>query len=940
MLVAGYNSAKTKITQAPKLCLNRFSTSSGSNAKLPYFHKQLVKNQDKQQLVEGIPNSLTPLSTPPPPPCSKIVSASIAQKNTKTAEGATISKRQAFRSLTPSNQLMHEIRILGLGSNSETWSFDKTGRAGNKTIRPWDKKLSPEEWKLQQREMRLPPKGVWFEQRTTKVIEKEQVKFPNMRFVAGATSMKSVPKENALLKLIRPDLFQELDDVSKLLEEAIGERTESKEKPTAAEVQSTSDSEKVQPRLAIGPEEINQLEARKRSKELDIKDSFLQEVAIVGRSNVGKSTMLNTLTESPNTARVSSKPGLTRQLNFYRCGDKFVVVDMPGYGFAFAKEHDKVAWKELIEEYLGSRKSLRRIYVMIDARHGLKVADKEFLSMLDSTSPTPEITKVAQDSSPVPAAANLATTSVPTASVTPSTPVNNTAETTPAPPPPKPASWAALVRSKNPAPPPSATPANGTSGKKTTELNKASQPNGVKFDGIADVLHNYKLSYASALIQPRGLVNNGNMCFMNAILQPLLHCPPFYNLLIQIGNNVVHSFKSTTPLVDSLIMFLREFQVVKKNQPEYGSPFVPEYVYDALRGLKRFDSMRGRQEDCQEFLGFLLDGLHEEFLAAMKDKPAGAGQNGSIDYDDSESGVSEDEWMEVTGPKNKASHTRSAQFSETPISLIFSGQLRSILRIPGQKDSITMEPYQSMQLDLTPDNVHTIEDALHNSTMPEVLDGFTNSEKGGMPVEATKKIFIEHVPPVLVLHLKRFIYRDGGTQKLHKQVGYKTVLNLQPEIISPARRPSSAIPYKLCGVVYHHGRTAAGGHYTCDVLRQNNEWLHIDDTNIRVIDEADVAVNAVDQPEQTQSTATNNGTLSNGHVTESAALAAALSASKSSDGVAYVLFYIRSDLKGSAPSSGASTPVPTPLSTMNATAGSGATKSTGKHSQAWSVSRK
>lgn len=227
-------------------------------------------------------------------------------------------------------------------------------------------------------------------------------------------------------------------------------------------------------------------------------------------------------------------------------------------------------------------------------------------------------------------------------------------------------------------------------------------------------------------------------------------------------------------------MFLNEFNLATKSLPDYGPPFVPEYVYDALRGLKRFDSMRGRQEDCQEFLGFLLDGLHEEFFAAMKDQPAGSDLDSFADNDSSESGVSEDEWMEVTGPKNKASFTRSTQFSATPITTIFSGQLRSILRIPSQKDSVTLEPYQSMQLDLTPDNVYTIEDALLNSTIPEVLDGFTSSEKGGATVEATKKIFIEQVPPVLVLHLKRFIYKDGGTQKLHKQVGYKTVLNLQP----------------------------------------------------------------------------------------------------------------------------------------------------------------
>ncbi|KAF9179563.1 hypothetical protein BGZ51_006834 [Haplosporangium sp. Z 767] len=513
----------------------------------------------------------------------------------------------------------------------------------------------------------------------------------------------------------------------------------------------------------------------------------------------------------------------------------------------------------------------------------------------------------------------------------------------------KPASWAELLRSKNQPSPSTPSTANSTPNLKSVEGNKASNVNGVKFDGIADVLYKFKPTYTSPLIQPRGLVNNGNMCFMNAILQPLLHCPPFYNLLMQIGKHVVHSFKSSTPLVDSLIMFLNEFHVSKKNQPDYGPPFVPEYVYDALRGLKRFDSMRGRQEDCQEFLGYLLDGLHEEFFAAMKEKPAGSEANGHLEHDDSESGVSEDEWMEVTGPKNKASYTRSTQFSETPISIIFSGQLRSILRIPTQKDSVTLEPFQSLQLDLTPDNVYTIEDALHNSTIPEVLDGFTSAEKGGIPVEATKKIFIEHVPPVLVLHLKRFIYKDGGTQKLHKQVGYKTVLNLQPDLISPTRRPASAIPYKLFGVVYHHGRTAAGGHYTCDILRQNAEWLHIDDTNITVISEADVTVDMNSSTNSLGSKQHMNGASVNDMANESTAFAAALSASsiaasKASDGVAYVLFYIRSDQKDSPvpPMSIASSPATPKGSSISrpTTNGAGQVRSGATTSNAWSVPKK
>lgn len=186
----------------------------------------------------------------------------------------------------------------------------------------------------------MPPKEVWFELRNSKIVEKEHIKFPGMRFIAGAAVMQSVPSERAVLEMIHPDLFDGLKEINKLLLEAQGD-----DQGSIAKEEAEKDGFD---RLTLSDEEVQKLHEQKRVKELKINDSVMQEIAIVGRSNVGKSTMLNTLTESPNTARVSSKPGLTRQLNFYRCGEKFVLVDMPGYGFAFAKEEDKERWKELV----------------------------------------------------------------------------------------------------------------------------------------------------------------------------------------------------------------------------------------------------------------------------------------------------------------------------------------------------------------------------------------------------------------------------------------------------------------------------------------------------------------------------------------------------------------------------------------------------------------
>lgn len=204
-------------------------------------------------------------------------------------------------------------------------------------------------------------------------------------------------------------------------------------------------------------------------------------------------------------------------------------------------------------------------------------------------------------------------------------------------------------------------------------------------------------------------------------------------------------------------------------------------------------------------------------------------------------------WLEV-GPKQKSSVTRqSGESLPTPITRIFGGSLRSELRVPGLKTSVTLEPYQPLQLDIGAPDVSNILQALKGITKPETLTGDFNSPRGP-GTTATKQVFIESLPPVLILHLKRFQYDNtGGTQKIWKKVGYPLELEIPKEVFAPQKRgglnvQGGAPKYRLISVVYHHGKSAAGGHYTVDILRQDErEWVRVDDTIIRRIRPDDVA---------------------------------------------------------------------------------------------------
>lgn len=121
------------------------------------------------------------------------------------------------------------------------------------------------------------------------------------------------------------------------------------------------------------------------------------EVCFAGRSNVGKSTLINALTNQNGLARASNTPGRTQELNYFTAQDRLYVVDLPGYGYAKAPKYKVAAWTKLTRAFLRGRATLRRVFVLIDSRHGLKDVDLELMDMLDETAVTYQLVLTKSD---------------------------------------------------------------------------------------------------------------------------------------------------------------------------------------------------------------------------------------------------------------------------------------------------------------------------------------------------------------------------------------------------------------------------------------------------------------------------------------------------------------------------------------------------------------
>ncbi|CAL7942928.1 unnamed protein product [Xylocopa violacea] len=376
---------------------------------------------------------------------------------------------------------------------------------------------------------------------------------------------------------------------------------------------------------------------------------------------------------------------------------------------------------------------------------------------------------------------------------------------------------------------------------------------------MGEFLLNYQMDKQTVSLLPRGLTNRSNYCYINSILQALLACPPFYNLLMALPHSKNPGKTSSTPLIDNMIKFVHEFtplsdgaRLARKDRAnkrgedtivdiQSGVAFEPFYVYTMLKNTSAAGvfSVEGRQEDAEEFLSCLLNGINDEMLELIKlvnnDQNVTSNIESNVNYNNGE-----EEWK-VMGPKNKGSITRCTEFGRTPLSDIFRGQLRSRVSRAGEQPTDNVQPFFTLQLDI--EKAESVKGALEILVGKDQLEGMTCS-KTKQQIEAWKQVTLEELPVILILHLKWFDYKLDGCSKIVKSVEFPIDLKLDSKFLSPnavKKLNPKQKHYKLFAVTYHDGKEATKGHYVTDAFHVGyGGWVRYDDSSLKGVSESNV----------------------------------------------------------------------------------------------------
>jgi len=302
----------------------------------------------------------------------------------------------------------------------------------------------------------------------------------------------------------------------------------------------------------------------------------------------------------------------------------------------------------------------------------------------------------------------------------------------------------------------------------------------------------------------------------------------------------------------------------KNKYSQLAPPLLPELFFDLLypfserTGIPYKDGDKVNQQDAQEFLTYVLDLMHEEFLLFHRNKePAKVSDKN-------------EEWEEV-GKKNKSSIVLTNDaYAQSVISHTFGGKQRSSVRkqSQGSKPSVTIQPFYCLHLDIDKPHILSLEDALDTYMEPEKLEGYTCDVRG-VEVQAFKHTSLEALPRVLIIHFKRFAFDVSQPRKLDKFVRFPQKLSIKKPFLSNANVASDDKRlYSLYAVVEHRGKVAVKGHYTCDIninigsvkpqappttpsksekdksekpdKAEKSEWLNFDDHNVSRVPLRDV----------------------------------------------------------------------------------------------------
>ncbi|VAH26966.1 unnamed protein product [Triticum turgidum subsp. durum] len=234
-----------------------------------------------------------------------------------------------------------------------------------------------------------------------------------------------------------------------------------------------------------------------------------------------------------------------------------------------------------------------------------------------------------------------------------------------------------------------------------------------------------KEDYQNKPLLPHGLKNTGNICFLNATLQASLSCFPFVQLVQGLRNRSIP--KAGYPTLSAFIELVSQFDVLDESTMKderfalVAAKVINPTMFDQV--LRNFTpdvpagtSARPRQEDAQEFLSFAMDRMHDELLRLNG--------NGSNSKEGMVVSSDDDDAWETVGRKNKSAIMRTQSFVPSDLSAIFGGKLQSVVKAAGNKASATVQPFLLLHLDIFPDAVQTLDDALHLFSTPESLEGY------------------------------------------------------------------------------------------------------------------------------------------------------------------------------------------------------------------------